>query len=268
MRTIWELCMVGAVGAVLGTSGPEKGAGAPKPEPFAVVELFTSEGCSSCPPADKVLAEMAGAARTDKTRVFCLSFHVDYWDNLGWADPYGDKAYSERQKAYVKALNVRSAYTPQMVVNGKEEFVGSHGEQARKAVAAAMKKPARAGVAATTKRGSADKPVVSVEYQVSGAPAGSTVNVALVERGLSSDVKRGENAGEKLRHENVVRAFVTAPPGKDGKGSAELRVPEGVKLANALVIVYVQDPGSLVVHGVAGAEIAETPAAPGAPAAR
>lgn len=267
MNQFWTFGAAAVVGVGLGAIGPEKGGGAPRPEPFAVVELFTSEGCSSCPPADKVLADVAEEARRDRTRVFCLAFHVDYWDNLGWPDPFGDKAYSERQREYVKALKVRSAYTPQMVVNGKEEFVGSHAEQARKAVGAAMRKAAKAGVAATARRGGsggADKPMVTVDYEVAGAPAGSTVTIALVERGLASDVKRGENAGEHLRHENVVRVFVSAPLGKDSKSSAELRVPEGVKLANSSVIVYVQDPKTLAVLGASWAEIGEgAPAAPG-----
>ena len=90
---------------------------------FSVVELFTSEGCSSCPPADKVLATIKEAYANDP--VFILSYHVDYWDRLGWKDVFSKPAFSARQYQYVQWLNLSSAYTPQVVVNGVKEFVGS-----------------------------------------------------------------------------------------------------------------------------------------------
>jgi hypothetical protein len=89
---------------------------------FAVVELFTSEGCSSCPPADEAVADIA---RQYKNNVFILAYHVDYWNYLGWKDMFSNSAYSNRQKQYASLLNVSSVYTPQIIVNGKTEFVGS-----------------------------------------------------------------------------------------------------------------------------------------------
>src|SRR5262245_18067196 len=91
--------------------------------PFALVELYTSEGCSSCPPADALLSKLVDAARRDGSRVFALAFHVDYWNRLGWRDPFSDPAFSERQSMYAKSFEPR--YTPQMVVNGVQSFVGS-----------------------------------------------------------------------------------------------------------------------------------------------
>ena len=112
-------------------------------ESFAVVELFTSEGCSSCPPPDALLAEILEDARKDGRRVFCLSFHVDYWNRLGWTDPYSAPAFSRRQQSYAQAFKNDQVYTPQMIVNGTEEFVGSDRHRSRAAIDAALKRPER-----------------------------------------------------------------------------------------------------------------------------
>src|SRR5262249_22204116 len=112
----------------------------------AVVELFTSEGCSSCPPADDLLIEIARDARQAKRAVYPLAFHVDYWDDLGWKDPYGSGVYSKRQGDYVAAFGGEGPYTPEMVVNGRVGFVGSRREQARREIARALEQPATADV--------------------------------------------------------------------------------------------------------------------------
>src|SRR5689334_14081460 len=102
-------------------------------QPFALVELFTSEGCSSCPPADRVLARLAAEARASGRRIFPLSFHVDYWNGLGWRDPWSTRTFTERQRNYARALGWRT-YTPQMVINGAEHFVGSDERHARESI--------------------------------------------------------------------------------------------------------------------------------------
>lgn len=94
-------------------------------EPVAVIELFTSQGCSSCPPADVLLSKTITDAKENGKKIFAISFHVDYWNRLGWTDPFSDKKYSDRQSAYADQLNPGQVYTPQMVVNGEKEFVGS-----------------------------------------------------------------------------------------------------------------------------------------------
>src|SRR6476620_3102500 len=110
---------------------------------FAVVELFTSEGCSSCPPADAVLARLAADTRDRGLAVYPLAFHVDYWDRLGWRDPHSAKAYTDRQYAYAAALGAAGqVYTPQMVVNGTAAFAGSNAREADRQVAAALVRPA------------------------------------------------------------------------------------------------------------------------------
>src|SRR4051812_46079004 len=143
--------------------------GASRPAGVAVVELFTSEGCSSCPPADRLLADLASEAARVGQPVFTLSFHVDYWNGLGWADPFSRPAYSERQRSYADALG-GGTYTPEMTVNGKAAFVGSDAARARSEVRKALSRPAPAhfdGLGAVADGGN-----VRVTFAVSGAPRG------------------------------------------------------------------------------------------------
>lgn len=232
--------------------------GEPEIRGFAVVELFTSEGCSSCPPADAVLARLAADAKKEGSRVYALAFHVDYWDYLGWQDPYGDKAHTTRQRAYAKALSARSLYTPQMIVNGKAEFVGSSRARADEAIGAALKQGE--GAPLTLRSARVEEGTLAVEYSVIlpesvDIVTNAVVNVALVESGLASDVPAGENAGRRLEHERVVRAFGSDRPGDRGQGKVTLRVPEGVKLERAAVVAYVQHGVSMEIMGAAEAPI-------------
>ena len=208
--------------------------------PFALVELFTSEGCSSCPPADLLLGEIVKDARTRRRRVYCLSFHVDYWNGLGWRDPYSDSAFSRRQQEYASVFNSDRVYTPQMVVNGSAEFVGSDRTRARDHIDHALKQPVRTSVKLSEVE-QKDPNSVLLGFEVSQAPPGSVLNVALVERGLVSRVTRGENGGQTLRHENVVRAFQTNRLGEAGKGTVKLKLPADLVLKNSSAVAYVQN---------------------------
>ena len=219
-------------------------------KPFALVELFTSEGCSSCPPADRLLAQLAAEARDSGEPVYTLSFHVDYWNYLGWADPYSDPAFSARQRAYSQALRDR-VYTPQMIVNGRRSFVGSDEARARRDLAEALKRPAsitlNAGVSPVTAEG-----VLLVSYAAPDLPADAVVHLAVVERGLSQNVTRGENTGRTLGHDNVVRVFETveAPFGK-----VNLELPAALDLANASLVAFAQDVKSMAVLGAASVDL-------------
>ena len=201
---------------------------------IAVVELFTSEGCSSCPPADAVLADLA---RSSDRSVYALAFHVDYWDDLGWPDRFASAANTARQRAYARSFATRGVYTPQMIVDGAEEFTGSDRDRASTAVARALATPA--GVAVSVQVRPAGSDSVTADYDARGAPAGSVLNLAVVERAASTVVAAGENAGKTLRHANVVRAFVTAPLASS-PGSVRLPVPAGLRREEADVIAYVQ----------------------------
>ena len=186
--------------------GPSRAQGSEPP--FAVVELFTSEGCSSCPPADALLAEILKDAGKDGRRVFGLAFHVDYWNRLGWTDPYSAPAFSRRQQSYAQAFKNDQVYTPQMIVNGTEEFVGSDRQRSCAAIDAALKRGGRAQVKLQQEKPNAPGSL-ALTYAVAGAARGAVLNVAVVERNVISAVARGENGGRTLRHENVVRAFQT-----------------------------------------------------------
>lgn len=216
---------------------------APSAEPanatgFAVVELFTSEGCSSCPPADRLLAEIDRWGGDRGARVYPLSFHVDYWNRLGWTDPYSSPQHTARQESYAAAANEHRVYTPQMIVNGTEAFVGSSAREARRAVEAALGTESRASLAIEAT--SRDAGQFDIAYRVANAPAGAVLNVAIVQPGGRQRVTRGENAGRTLDHANVVRAFRTVRLDDAGGGSVRLALP-GDLLGAPIVVAYVQE---------------------------
>jgi hypothetical protein len=167
-----------------------------------VVELFTSQGCSSCPPADRVLATIARDGRVGERAVVPLAFHVDYWDDLGWADRFAQPAWSQRQRAYAGGDDGR-VYTPQLVIGGRGHVVGSNLPAIRAAIASA---PAPARLAASV-RWQDGRALVTAT-----APAGADAWVAIYEDGLASTIERGENAGRTLEHEHVVRRFERVAP--------------------------------------------------------
>lgn len=166
--------------------------GAAGPEGPLVVELFTSQGCSSCPPADRLLDKLAANGST----LAPLAFHVDYWDELGWPDPFASPAWTERQRQYAAALGDKSVYTPELVVGGKTGMVGSN---AALVSAAIGKAPRPALLAATTTWSAGGLEITAI------APADADVLVAIWEDGTKTKVPRGENAGETLRGDRVVR---------------------------------------------------------------
>ena len=216
---------------------PSSASASPDTGAVAVVELFTSEGCSSCPPADRLLRTIVEEARTENRPVYALSFHVDYWNQLGWTDPYSDAAYSRRQRQYSHAIGV-DTYTPQIVVNGREAMVGSRSQTVRRSIQTALEEPAQ--VTVTMAVDSTTAPL-RVGYRLDGpVPAEADLRLAVVERGLSQDVKRGENAGRTLRHANVVRSFTTVSA--ENHGTADLPLPDAVDRTDASVMAYVQTP--------------------------
>jgi hypothetical protein len=178
------------------TAGDPKPMQASTPASPVVVELFTSQGCSSCPPADALLAEIVRDGKLGDRPVLALSFHVDYWNRLGWTDPFSSAAWSARQSAYSRSLGERGVYTPQLVVGGRAHVVGSQ----RREVAAAIASAPDLGELDATIEWIGSHAVVGA-----GAPAGADAWIAIVEDDLVTDVPDGENAGERLRNQHVVR---------------------------------------------------------------
>lgn len=188
-----------------------------------VLELFTSQGCSSCPPADRLLSELVATGAAGDRPLLPLSFHVDYWNDLGWADPFSQPRWAERQRAYAEALGERGVYTPQLVIGGRAHVVGSDRRAVFRAVAKAP--PVRAlTVDATWTTG-------ALRVKARGAMAGEALWLALWEDGLASEVKRGENRGATLRHDHVVRRLV--PLDQDGAATVALD-PAWQKLGGAV----------------------------------
>lgn len=218
-------------------------------KPLVIVELFTSEGCSSCPPADRLLSKIVNESNQE-AEIVGLSFHVDYWDYIGWKDPYASSDYTIRQRAYARRFFNNTIYTPQMVVNGKHEFVGSSKGQWQKAFNKEKGKILTKLVI--------DEIMVEdgfLEVSVTGGEADKALlNVAVVEKGLSQDVIRGENKGRKLVHDNVVRSFDSRQ--FDGsKNIFKLAIPEDLDLSKASVIAYSQDEKSWYVNAAAKTDL-------------
>jgi len=207
-------------------------------EPFALVELFGSEGCSSCPPADDLLRELTETARTQGKNIFTLSFHVDYWNYLGWTDPFSSPQFTRRQHAYAKSLKRSSVYTPQMVINGSVGFVGSDRSIAEKHIEHYLQLPPENQIRVTLDAKAGPKQV-QVLYHCREWTADAVINVALVEGGLQSQVTAGENDGRLLKHANVVREFTTVPLARK-EGMVLVSKPEGDDLSRFTVIVFLQ----------------------------
>ncbi len=203
--------------AVIGRRGAgDAAAGNPAARAPVLVELFTSEGCSSCPPADQVLAGLARSQPVNGALVIPLSEHVDYWNHLGWADPYSSKQFSERQGAYAAGFGSSGVYTPQVVVDGRVELVGSDQSGVERAIASAAREPK---LEMAVSRGATPS-----SLRVSVAPstalpkaAGAQVLLAIVEDDLQSQVSRGENSGRRLLHMAVVRRLLVVGVLPDGQ---------------------------------------------------
>jgi len=208
--------------------------------PFAVVELFTPEGCSSCPKADAVLNQIVRQARSNKQPIYALAFHVDYWDKLNtphgvWKDPYRSNAHTKYQKEYAHKNPITGRkgmlVTPQILVDGdhlpggKLNFDTYFSKERDQQISQTVhKKDSTLIIIATCDNNNAN----------------SILCVALVERGISSKITKGENANKSLDHENVVRSFYRAPI-KDSAQEISLSIPDDVNLKKCSVISYIQD---------------------------
>ena len=230
-----------------------------------IVELFTSEGCSSCPPADALLAELDSRQPLGSAEVMALEEHVDYWDQQGWRDPFSSAAWTARQYEYAGKLHNGSPYTPEMVVDGTEGFVGSRGALARQEIAKA------AAIKKTRMEISAIWPVqnrslafqVSVERLSSIAPQDTAeVVLAITESGLHSAVKAGENSGQELDHSPVVRELrVIGVMGKNGEDGFQaqpvVKLDAQWNMENLRAVVFVQEKKNRRILGAAAVKVTQ-----------
>jgi hypothetical protein len=216
-----------------------------------VVELFTSEGCSSCPPADAVLSKLAREQAIAGVEIVPLGMHVTYWDQLGWKDAASLAEATARQQAYGRIFGEDRVYTPQAVIDGRDELVGSDEAGVRRAVERAAKRP-HARVALTAERSAAGTVIAHVT--VSDVPADVKeplrTLILITEDGLTSIVKRGENGGRTLHHDAVVRVLSVAIT------SVEIKdVPPGWHRDRLHVVALAQGTRSQRIVGAATASI-------------
>jgi hypothetical protein len=213
-----------------------------------VVELFTSQGCSSCPPADAVLSDMARDTSL-RGRIIPLAFHVDYWDRLGWRDPFSSPEWSGRQYMYVRALNVNSAYTPQIVVNGMRQFVGSYRAAIEvELVAQSHRKPAGEVQVTPTRHGA------EVRIQVKAKGTGNLV-VVVYDSAAPTSVARGENSGRTMSNDAIVRRVMRAGTLTGGALERMITLPIDPLWREPGVAVFLQDGETLAIGAAATARI-------------
>ncbi len=201
-----------------------------------VLELFTSQGCSSCPPADALLDDIREKYENDN--VYVLSYHVDYWNRLGWRDPFSTEAYSDYQRDYAVKFRSRSIYTPQLVVNGSEHFTGSNQYKADDALRRYAKAPTTNNISISDVNQKGN--TVSFSYTTKGDEF-STVTLALVVAERITKVSRGENRNRTLKNTNIVANRVVK---NEETGEVSIAIPDWVGDTDQLaVIAYTQDGG-------------------------
>ena len=229
-------------------------------KPHAVlVELFTSEGCSSCPPADKLLEQMSGRLTARGDTVIALSEHVTYWNHDGWADPFSQDLFTDRQNAYGEGFHLDSVYTPQMVIGGDRQMTGSDTRAIARALQAESTAPvAEMRIVSVARQGK----TLQVTFTVSGdLPAhGADVVAVIADDHVSSSVGKGENAGRTLTHVDVARSWKKVATLKtSATQTVSLDMPEKSAADGAgsqHLVMLVQERGQGRVLGVASAPIA------------
>lgn len=217
-----------------------------------LVELFTSEGCNSCPPADSLLATLLEEQPIEGAFVIPLSEHVTYWDHQGWKDPFGSQQFTVRQQQYGLRFNLDSVYTPQLIIDGREEYVGSD----RRAIERALRNAATRAKPALTIVASVSGSVIQLSASGPGLSAerNAELVLAVVEDHLSVDVKRGENANKILKHSGVVRSLTNA--GDAAKGApVSIKIDPAWKRANLHAVAFVQSKNDRRVVAVAYAPL-------------
>ncbi|HXV73897.1 MAG TPA: DUF1223 domain-containing protein, partial [Sphingomonadales bacterium] len=227
-----------------------------------LVELFTSEGCSSCPPADALLIQLEKEPPVAAAEIIALGFHVDYWDDIGWKDRFSSSAFSRRQYDYAEAFSTNSVYTPQMVVDGHTQFVGSDSKRAATAIERATRAPKIAVRVSAVPAGSRR---IKLTFQVPAfyplnASDTAELSLAIAESDLFSEAKSGENTGRRLNHTAVVRHFRAlgaTKPGQETTRELELMLPSDWHLQNCRAVAFLQERRSRVVLGAAQISLAQ-----------
>jgi len=216
---------------------------------FALVELFTSEGCSSCPAADEAVIQLV---KDFPEQVYVLGYHVDYWNYIGWKDEFSSAVFTQRQQEYGSHFGLSSVYTPEIVVNGESEFVGSKKTVLVSVVKKALEKNPSAELSLSINKENASTLRVKYEANVSEA---STLNIALVQLQATTAVKRGENKGKSLHHINIVRSLKSIPVDKSAKAVIALNLPSDLSMQDVEVVAFIQDKKTWNVKAAAAGKV-------------
>ncbi|QJB30672.1 DUF1223 domain-containing protein [Chitinophaga oryzae] len=200
---------------------------------FAVVELFTSEGCWSCPPADELIARLQKG--NNNQQLYIMAFHVDYWDHQGWKDRFSQADFTERQKQYAAWLRLGNIYTPQLVVNGKTEMVGSDEGAVLGAISAALRGATAPPLTLKAEQGNG---TLTITYAGAVPHKKARLLTALVQKTARSEVNAGENAGKQLSHVQIVRQLQQQELKE--QGTVTLKLPAGFRAGDWEVITFVQ----------------------------
>jgi hypothetical protein len=258
LTRLWIFALIAlAALAIIGSFDPKSNANAAtstgKRVPV-IVELFTSEGCSDCPPADALLQRLEETQPVAGAEIMVLANHVDYWNHDGWIDRFSTKELTQRQENYGTSFNLDSVYTPQMVVDGKTEFNGQDESRAKRAIAAAINDP-KANVSIAPLQDSLNIQIDSVPTSTKNAE----VVLAITEDHLQSNVAKGENNGRTLNHSGVVRDLRTIGTVQSNSFAAQpkLKLDSSWKRPDLRAIVFVQDPKTRHILGAASVMLAK-----------
>jgi hypothetical protein len=262
-----KILIVSALAFLLLNASPltraAQSASSPEGRTPVLVELFTSEGCSSCPPADALLQKLDQQPIAGE-ELIVLSEHVDYWNHIGWKDPYSARFYSERQGTYAKRLGQSDVYTPQMVVDGTSQFLGSDAALAGKALAKELTKP-KIGVRMSPASSKTSNILLAHletgELEESFGLKEADIYVAIALNHAESEVSGGENSGRRLTHTAVVKSMVKVGRLRRGQNFAQdvqLKLEPGTDTRNLRLIAFVQEAGQGRVIGAAEQTVGTT----------
>ena len=252
VRILFVLVFLGLLLFFVSTKDETASASA-SPRTPVIVELFTSEGCSSCPPADALLRKLEETQPVPNAEIIVLGDHVDYWNYIGWTDRFSSKQFTDRQNQYGDNFRLDSVYTPQMVVDGNAELNGADEARAKRVISEAAEQP-KLVIALSL------EPSDMLKAQIVSIPAmaqNDDVLLAITESGLQSQVDAGENGGRTLRHTGVVRELkkIGTTTGASFSAQTQISVHSDWKRKNLRAVVFVQDPKTRHILGASSIKI-------------
>ena len=216
---------------------------------FALIELFTSEGCSSCPAADEVVEEIQ--KKYGDKNVLVLGYHVDYWNKLGWRDIFSEASFTQRQEYYSNIFRLNSIYTPQVVVNGEKEFIGSNKSKLISSIDEQLNERSAVSIKLDAIQNTEGK--INVQYSAEGTDAKKEQAIlVLVQKMATNEIKKGENKGKTLHHINIVRNIFYLPLKEK---TTNFTIPVGFSKEDFFVAGFIQDKRSGKIKAIQSASI-------------